>query len=67
MNQNERLDYLIGYLLEENPNGHELAQVEANSIADKFELFRGLCNIRKPKPVTDEFVEVQDAFNQVES
>lgn len=62
MNQNERLDYLIGYLLEENPNGHELAQVEANSIADKFELFRGLCNIRKPKPVTDEFVEVQDAF-----
>ncbi|MFC0015396.1 MULTISPECIES: protein-ADP-ribose hydrolase [Allobacillus] len=62
LNQEDRLDYLIRYLLEEKPNGQELAQSELNSMDEKFELFRGLCNVREAKLVSDEFIETQDAF-----
>jgi len=63
MEQEARLDYLIDYLAEENPQGFkELSSNEPTTLEEKITLFRGLCNIRKPKPATDEFLEVQDAF-----
>lgn len=63
MNQEARLDYLIDYLLEENPTGlPENAEKEASTFDEKLTLFRGLSNIREPNPVTDSFLDVQDAF-----
>lgn len=63
MDQEARLNYLIDYLLNENPRAKEKAeQYEANTAAGKLALFRGLCNIRPPKPVTEQFIQVQDTF-----
>ncbi|WP_439651900.1 protein-ADP-ribose hydrolase [Oceanobacillus alkalisoli] len=63
MNQEARLDYLNHYLLEENPNDEALhSQKGAPSLDEKIALFRGLCNIREPEPVTEQFLEIQDAF-----
>lgn len=63
MNQEARLDYLIDYLLNENPNAMEkVLEYKTNIAKEKFALFRGLCNIREPKPVTEQFIQVQDAY-----
>lgn len=63
MRQEARLDYLIGYLLNEPLGSNELLGSEhANTIEEKMALFRGLCNIRQPKPVSKDFLEMQDAF-----
>jgi len=63
MDQDMRLDYLIDYLWNEDLNtkekmlGHKMDTVE-----EKRTLFRGLCNVRRPEPVTEQFTRVQDAF-----
>lgn len=63
MNQDERLDFLIDYLLHENPNAKEKGTyAEVDSIEKKIALFRGLCNVRHPEPVTEQFIRIQDAF-----
>ncbi|WP_085992199.1 protein-ADP-ribose hydrolase [Oceanobacillus senegalensis] len=63
MNQEARLDYLIDYLLDENPNADESMSLDkTDTVEEKITLFRGLCNIREPKPVTETFTKVQDAF-----
>ncbi|GAB3066715.1 protein-ADP-ribose hydrolase [Virgibacillus ainsalahensis] len=63
MDQEARLDYLIDYLLNENPNANEqMIRGNADIAEDKIALFRGLCNIRQPEPVTEQFLKVQDAF-----
>lgn len=63
MNQEARLNYLIDYLFNEDPSTDEkLPWQKTDTIEDKISLFRGLCNIRRPEPVTDQFIQVQDAF-----
>lgn len=64
MNQEERLDYLIDYLVNEQPSDreNETYNKEADSLKEKIALFRGLCNVRHPEPVTEQFIRVQDAF-----
>src|SRR5690625_6937319 len=59
MNQEARVDYLITYLAKENPQAYE--QLKRKPI-NKFELFRGLVNVRKAEPVTDEFIQIQNAY-----
>src|SRR5690625_1550749 len=59
MNQEARVDYLITYLAKENPQAYE--QLKRKPI-NKFELFRGLVNVRKAEPVTDEFIRIQNAY-----
>ncbi len=53
-----RLDYLIEYLLKENPDysAMEIPETEQG----KRDLFRALCNVREPKPVSEEFLRLQD-------
>ena len=53
-----RLDYLIEYLLKENPeySAIEIPETEQG----KRDLFRALCNVREPKPVSEEFLRLQD-------
>ena len=60
MTQNERREYLIQYLLMENNN------IFRQKIpADKREqenLLRSLMNVRLPKPVSRDFLEIQDEY-----
>ncbi|QKY71550.1 protein-ADP-ribose hydrolase [Lentibacillus sp. CBA3610] len=63
MDQEARLDYLIDYLLNENPNADkQMILDKTDTLEEKTALFRGLCNIRQPEPVPKKFLEVQDAF-----
>lgn len=63
MTQIEKLDYLIDYLLNENKADMTMFDTyKRDTLNHKFELFRGLCNVRSPKPVTDEFIQIQNEF-----
>jgi O-acetyl-ADP-ribose deacetylase (regulator of RNase III) len=63
MDQEARLDYLIDYLLNENPNAKEnTVHSQRNTMGEKLTLFRGLCNVRPPEPVKEQFIQIHDAF-----
>ena len=64
MTQTERLTFLINYLQSEN-NELKSIDIPAQDTARK-RLFRSLMNIRPPKTVSKEFLEVQDAYLQEE-
>jgi O-acetyl-ADP-ribose deacetylase (regulator of RNase III) len=53
-----RLDYLIDYLLKEDPQYSEMQIPE--DLQGKRDLFRALRNVRWPKPVSDEFLRLQN-------
>ncbi len=59
--QQERLEYLIDVLLQENPDDGAWLQKQ---YGNTFKLLRGLMNLRPPKPCGDEFLSVQDAYLQ---
>ena len=53
-----RLDFLIDYLLKEDPR---YSEVEIPSdLQGKRDLFRALRNVRPPRPVSEEFLRLQD-------
>ena len=56
---------MIDYLIHERADQEEIA-VPADEAARK-QLLRALMNIRMPKPVSKEFLTVQDAYLQQES
>ncbi|MGN0643180.1 MAG: protein-ADP-ribose hydrolase [Huintestinicola sp.] len=64
MTNDEKLLYLIKYLLAEN------TQYKNTQIPDdrksRFDLFRSLVNIRPPMPIDDIFLKMQDEFLQEE-
>ena len=53
-----RLDYLIDYLLKEDPQYSEM-QIPSD-LQGKRDLFRALRNVRWPKPVSEEFLHLQN-------
>ncbi len=55
---NKDLNFLITYLLEER-NEHVVLEDDDEQ---NFKLFRTLVNTRKPKPISEQWLEVQDAF-----
>ena len=62
MTQDERLDYLLRYLLNEHK---EYAGIHVpDRISEKRRLFRSLMNVRPPVPASAEFLAVQDAYLQ---
>ena len=64
MNQNERREYLIKYLLKE-----EIRFGRQSIPADKQgqeNLLRSLMNVRPPRPISHEFLEIQDSYLQRE-
>lgn len=65
MNQKERVTYLIRYLEKEMPE-YRIPEIPQDE-QEAFNLFRGLCNVRMPGPVSEEFLQVQDAFLQEET
>lgn len=60
MDQNERRNYLIQKLLEEQPAYHDL-QIPAGE-EDQKRLLRSLMNVRLPRPVSERFLAVQDEY-----
>lgn len=58
MSQQERLDYLISYMQKEKDEKEAVPE----SFDAAFEMFRGLANERPAAPVSDDFIEIQDAF-----
>lgn len=60
MTQTERRIYLISWLLSEQPRYSNI-QIPKNEQEQKY-LLRSLFNIRMPKPISEEFLEIQDAY-----
>ena len=53
-----RLDFLIDYLINEDPQYSEMQIPE--DLQGKRDLFRALRNVREPRPVSEEFLRLQD-------
>lgn len=65
MTQNEKLLFLIRYLLSENPQ-YQNIEIPTDK-TERFRLFRSFVNIRPPKPISDDFLRVQDEYLQKET
>ena len=65
MNQAERRQYLIRALLAEESEYREIA-VPADA-EEQRQLLRVLCNVRPPREVSEEFLQVQDAYLKAET
>ncbi len=65
MNQSERRLFLIQSLLKENPEYRDMRiPADANS---QRRLLRGLLNIRAPRRIGADFLQIQDAYLQTET
>lgn len=64
MTQEERLQFLIQWLLRENPEYRNNSIPEEKEEQKRF--LRGLMNICPPKAIDDEFLKVQDVYLQME-
>lgn len=53
----DKLEYLIEYLLKESGRN-----VEDYKHRDKQTLYRALVNIREPKPISDEYLKIEDEY-----
>lgn len=60
MTQNERLLWLIKYLLDENPR-YRRVQIPDDK-AEQFDLYRSLVNVRIPEPISDEYLSIEDEY-----
>lgn len=65
MNQSERRLFLIQSLLAERPSCRK-QEIPADSQRQEI-LLRGLMNVRTPKPISADFLAVQDEYLQVET
>lgn len=64
MTQNERLIFLIKYLLNESERYRDIDI--PSDITERKNLFRSLVNIRTPKAISDDFIKIQDEYLQGE-
>lgn len=60
MTQKERREFLIQYLLEENPK-YENIEIPQSDDEQKY-LFRSLVNVRPPLPASEDFLTVQNEY-----
>ena len=64
MERLHNLEYICRYLLDENPRYRQMAVPE--NLEERQRLMRSLLNIRPPMPVTEEFLQAQDAELQAQ-
>lgn len=64
MTQEQRLEYLIQFLLNENPKYKEI--IIPKNEQERKKLLRSLMNVRLPKPISQDFLKVQDLYLQEE-
>ncbi|MDO5145811.1 MAG: protein-ADP-ribose hydrolase [Eubacteriales bacterium] len=60
MNQEERRQFLIQYLLEEEPQ-YKKIRIPSSS-GEQKQLLRGLMNVRMPQEISEDFLRVQDDY-----
>ena len=60
MTQDERLNYLLRYLLVEHKEYTEIHMPD--TLSEKRRLLRSLMNVRPPIPASEDFLNVQDAY-----
>ena len=56
----DRLDFLLNYLLKEQEEYADICVPD--NLFEKRRLLRGLMNVRPPEPVSEDFLRVQDAY-----
>ena len=56
----EKIDFLIDFLIKENKS-IDIKEIPQN-INDKKRLYRSLCNIREPLPISKEYIEIENEF-----
>lgn len=59
---NEKLNYLLTYLLSEHPEWNDLTIPTDES--EQFRLYRSLVNIRPAGKASDDYLQIEDAFLQ---
>jgi O-acetyl-ADP-ribose deacetylase (regulator of RNase III) len=64
MTQNERIIFLLDYLIKESVNYRDM-EIPKNVSEQKY-LLRSFMNIRSPKPASDEFLKIQNEYLQQE-
>ena len=64
MNRYDNIGWICRYLLDENPRYRQMAIPE--NLEERQQLMRSLLNIRMPMPVTQEFLQAQDAELQAQ-
>lgn len=64
--QKERLKWMISYLMQEKEvlDTVEVPHILPDNEAQLFTIWRGLVNLRLPYPVSDSFLNIQDAYLQ---
>ena len=62
MNHEEKRRYLIRYLLDEKP-GYRNIEIPSDATEQK-RLLRSLFNVRVPRPISDDFLKIQDEYLQ---
>lgn len=62
MTQDERRKYLIEYLLKEEIRFRR--QPIPSDVQSQRDLLRSLMNVRMPRPISDEFLQIQDEYLQ---
>ncbi|MGI6030863.1 MAG: protein-ADP-ribose hydrolase [Eubacteriales bacterium] len=60
MTQEQRADFMIRYLLDERSAYQDIAL--PSGFAEKQRLLRSLINVRPPVPISEDFLNVQDAY-----
>ena len=61
----EKLDFLINYLIKENES-IEVKEIPQNT-SDKKRLYRSLCNIREPLPISEKYIKIENEFLKKEN
>ena len=61
----ERLDFLIDYLIKENKS-IDIKKIPQNT-SDKKRLYRSLCNIREPLPISEKYIKIENEFLKEEN
>lgn len=61
----EKIDFLIDYLIKENKS-IKIKEIPHN-LKDKKILYRSLCNIRNPKPISKEYIKIESEYLQEEN
>lgn len=58
--QNERLIWLIKYLLNENSRYSKVTIPDNKN--ERFQLYRSLVNVRMPEPISEEFINIESEY-----